>query len=59
MTIRIYIDWSGDPSFKFRQGSSELLVIATLMTDEELNLNGLRLKLSLPEDYEFHFAKTN
>ena len=59
MTIRIYIDWSGDPGFKFRQGSSELLVIATLMTDEELSLNKLRSKLSLPEDYEFHFAKTN
>jgi hypothetical protein len=59
MTIRVYIDWSGDPGFKFRQGSSELLVIATLMTDEELNLNHLRLKLSLPEDHEFHFAKTN
>jgi len=35
------------------------LVVTTLMTDEELSLNGLRSKLSLPEDYEFHFAKTN
>lgn len=59
MTIRIYVDWSGDPGFKFKQGSSELLVIATLMTDEELSLNELRSRLSLPENYEFHFAKTN
>lgn len=50
---------AGDPGFKFRQGSSELLVIATLMTDEELSLSDLRNKLSLPEDYEFHYAKTN
>lgn len=59
MTIRIYVDWSGDPGFKFRQGSSELLVIATVMSDEELNIKNLRSKLLLPENYEFHFAKTN
>lgn len=35
MTTRIYVDWSGDPGFKFRQGSSELLVIAAVMADEE------------------------
>lgn len=59
MAIRIYVDWSGDPGFKFRQGSSELLVITTLMSDEELNINHIRSKLLLPENYEFHFAKTN
>lgn len=59
MTIRIYVDWSGDPGFKFRKGSSELLVIATVMSDEELNMNSLRLRLSLPENYEFHFSKTD
>lgn len=59
MTTRIYVDWSGDPGFKFRQGSSELLVVATVMSDEEPNMNDLRLKLSLPEDYEFHFSKTD
>ncbi|MBI5823848.1 MAG: DUF3800 domain-containing protein [Chloroflexi bacterium] len=59
MTIRIYVDWSGDPGFKFRQGSSELLVVATVISDEELDMNSLRLKLSLPEDYEFHFSKTD
>jgi hypothetical protein len=59
MTIRIYVDWSGDAGFKFEQGSSELIVIATVMSDEEVSLNSLRAKLSLPENYEFHFSKVD
>ena len=59
MTIRIYVDWSGDPGFKFKQGSSELLVVASVMSDEELDMSSLRSRLSLPEDYEFHFSKTD
>lgn len=59
MTIRIYIDWSGDPGFKFRQGSSELFVVAALMSDEELRMNDLRMQLSLPEDFEFHYSKAD
>lgn len=59
MTIRIYVDWSGDPGFKFRQGSSELFVVAAVMSDEELMLTDLRLQLSLPDDFEFHYSKTD
>jgi hypothetical protein len=59
MTIRIYVDWSGDPGFKFRQGSSELFVVAAIMSDEEVRLNDLRIQLSLPEDFEFHYSKAD
>lgn len=59
MTTRIYVDWSGDPGFKFRQGSSELFVIAAVMADEEPNIGNLREKLSLPDNYEFHFSKAD
>lgn len=59
MTIRIYVDWSGDPGFKFRQGSSELFVVAAVMSDEQPAMTELRLQLSLPEDFEFHYSKTD
>ncbi|MBI2332056.1 MAG: DUF3800 domain-containing protein, partial [Chloroflexi bacterium] len=59
MTIRIYVDWSGDPGFKFRQGSSELFVVAAVLSDEELQMNDLRIQLSLPEDFEFHYSKAD
>ena len=59
MTIRIFVDWSGDPGFKFRQGSSELFVVAAVMLDEEISLDTLRSRLSLPDDFEFHYSKTD
>ncbi|MFZ5819789.1 MAG: DUF3800 domain-containing protein [Chloroflexota bacterium] len=59
MTIRIYVDWSGDPGFRFRRGSSELLIIATVMTDDEITVAPLRDRLSMPTDFEFHFSKVD
>jgi len=59
VTSRIYVDWSGDPGFRFRQGSSELLLIATVLSDEEVDVEPLRKRLSLPAHYEFHFTNTD
>ncbi|MFZ5909853.1 MAG: DUF3800 domain-containing protein [Chloroflexota bacterium] len=59
MTIRIYVDWSGDPGFRFRRGSSELLIIAAMMADEEITVAPLRERLSMSDDFEFHFSKVD
>ncbi|OIN96243.1 MAG: hypothetical protein COS37_00275 [Anaerolineae bacterium CG03_land_8_20_14_0_80_58_20] len=60
MNPHIYIDWSGDPGFRFRRGSSDLLLVAAVSTEEnEIDLSSLREELALPADYEFHFAKTS
>jgi hypothetical protein len=59
MTSRIYVDWSGDPGFRFLQGSSEFLMIAAALADEEINIDFLREDLYLPSSYEFHFTNTD
>jgi len=60
MTVRIYVDWSGDPGFRFRRGSSTLFLVAAITAqDQEINLAPLRAKMMLPENYEFHFSKSN
>jgi hypothetical protein len=59
MTIKIYVDWSGDPGFRFRRGSSELLIIAAMMVDEEITVAHLRKRLSLSDDFEFHFSQVD
>jgi hypothetical protein len=60
MTVRIYVDWSGDPGFRFRRGSSTLLLVAAVTSQEqEIDLAPLRTKLALPANYEFHFSKSD
>lgn len=59
MSSKIYVDWSGDPGFRFRRGSSELLIVAAVTSAvAELDVSPLRTQLALSETYEFHFAKT-
>jgi hypothetical protein len=53
------MDWSGDPGFRFRRGSSELLLVAAVSSrDHEIDVSPLRARLRLPPSFEFHFAKT-
>ena len=59
MTSYIYVDWSGDPGFRFRRGSSDLLLMAAVSTfNHEIDVSPLRIKLHLSESFEFHFSKT-
>ena len=59
MTAYIYVDWSGDPGFRFRRGSSDLLLVAAVSADNhEIDVSPLRARLHLPDSFEFHFAKT-
>ncbi len=55
-----FIDWSGDPGFKFAVGSSTRFALALVSTDDydELQraLLGLKHRLGVPQGYEFHFA---
>ena len=59
MTSYIYVDWSGDPGFRFRRGSSELLLVAAISSrDHEIDVSPLRKRLHLSDSFEFHFTKT-
>ncbi len=59
MTSYIYVDWSGDPGFRFRRGSSDLLLVAAVSArDHEIDVSPLRERLHLSDSFEFHFAKT-
>lgn len=59
MISYIYVDWSGDPGFRFRRGSSDLLLVAAVSArDHEIDVSPLREKLHLSDSFEFHFAKT-
>jgi len=62
--VLIFLDESGDPGFKFEQGSSTHFVIALVVFDtpldaEEtaLSIKRLRQKLKLHETFEFKFNK--
>jgi hypothetical protein len=55
-----FVDWSGDPGFKFAIGSSSRFALAVVSTDhyDELRraLQELKHQLGVPRGYEFHFA---
>ena len=60
----VFLDESGDPGFKFEQGSSSHFVIALVIFDTSLdaeetalNVKRLRQKLRLHETFEFKFNK--
>ncbi|GIK10178.1 MAG: hypothetical protein JETCAE02_02670 [Anaerolineaceae bacterium] len=59
MTSYIYVDWSGDPGFRFRRGSSDLLLVAAVSSrDREIDVSPLRQQLHLSDSFEFHYVKT-
>jgi hypothetical protein len=58
-----FIDESGDPGRKIDRGSSPFFTVAMVTFDEnemaaacDERINLLRYELSLPKEYEFHFA---
>ena len=60
----IFIDESGDPGFKFSNGSSSFFVIALLIFDDEsvaektaISIKELRRNLKVSNKYEFKFNK--
>lgn len=62
----IFLDESGDPGFKFDQGSSDYFVIALIIFDNPLdaeetalNIKRLRERLNLSPYFEFKFNKSN
>ena len=60
MGAKIYVDWSGDPGFRFRRGSSELLLIAAVVGGaQDFDLKPIRKILGLPEKHEFHYTKSH
>jgi hypothetical protein len=53
----IFVDWAGDPGFRFRRGSSRYLIVASVCLDERAlrsRLNQLRQERGLVRHYEFH-----
>lgn len=62
----IFIDDSGDPGFRLKQGSSQVFVIALVIFNDYLEaekaslaIKELRRKLKVSDYYEFKFNKTN
>jgi hypothetical protein len=58
-----YLDESGDVGFRFGRGSTDHFVVAVVMIDDPVPLQGaiddLRAVLSIPLRAEFRFNKTN
>ncbi|MBI4317404.1 MAG: DUF3800 domain-containing protein [Chloroflexi bacterium] len=56
----VFVDWAGDPGFKFREGSSRHLVVVAVFTsqyeDVREALSGLRRKRRLPEGFALHYT---
>ena len=62
----IFLDESGDPGFKFDQGSSAYFVIALVIFDDPLDaeetalkIKRLRERLKLDRQFEFKFSKSS
>lgn len=62
----VFIDDSGDPGFRLKQGSSPVFVIALVIFDDYLEaektslaIKEQRRKLKVSDRYEFKFNKTN
>lgn len=62
----VFLDESGDPGFKFGEGSSTFFVVTLVVVkdpqtaiDLDNTIANLRLKLRTPKDYEFHFTATS
>lgn len=60
----VFIDDSGDPGFKIKQGSSRTLVVCCVIFDDELEaekcairIKELRRKLKKSDNFEFKFNK--
>lgn len=60
----VFIDESGDPGFKFEQGSTTHFVLAAVLFFDDLDaeetalkIKRLRQQLSWPSDREFHFTQ--
>lgn len=61
----VFIDDSGDPGFKLREGSSKFFVISCVVFDDELEalktsvaIKELKRKLKFPDSVEFKFNKS-
>lgn len=62
----VFVDESGDPGLKIDKGSSEYLIVALVLFEEnedagdcDLRINLVRKELGLPEYFEFHFNKNH
>jgi len=62
----VFIDDSGDPSFKLAKGSSRVFVIALVIFEDELEaektsiaIKELRRRLKVSDLFEFKFNKAN
>jgi len=56
----VFVDWAGDPGFKFRRGSSQYLVMVAVFTRAyevmQQRLDRLRNQRRLATDFHFHYA---
>jgi hypothetical protein len=64
-TTLVFLDESGDPGFKFGEGSSTFFVVTLVLVPDattaaalDNTIANLRLRLRTPKDYEFHFTST-
>lgn len=62
----VFIDDSGDPGFKIKNGSGRVFVIACVVFDNEYtagfadaSIRALKSKLDWPQNFEFKFHRTN
>ncbi|MBU0512831.1 MAG: DUF3800 domain-containing protein [Chloroflexi bacterium] len=57
----LYVDWSGDPGFKFRRASSRYLTVACITSLMPLSdiLNSIRDRYGLGKQFYFHFADSS
>ena len=59
----VFVDWAGDPGFRFREGSSQHLVMVAVLTRAYAvmreGLSMLRQRQGLAQDFYFHHADTS
>lgn len=62
----VFIDDSGDPSFSFTKGSTEVFIICSVIFEDELiaqevalEIRKLKRELKIPDIIEFKFTKSN
>lgn len=62
-TRYIFVDWAGDPGFRFRKGSSPYLVMVAVFTSAygmiQQGLEVLRKQQKLVADFHFHYAEAS
>ena len=59
-TKYVFVDWAGDPGFRFRRGSSQYLVMVAVFTTAyevmRQRLDTLRKQRRVAADFHFHYA---